>query len=136
MTYLPPFEYIDQRYCRPSVIGKVVGGVGKVSLSEDSFKEMLRLFLRAVVVDEEWYRHIYPDVSRAIEDGLYASAKHHFIENGYFEGRLPFALIVDDDWYLSAYSDVAEGISRGEIVSALEHFNSHGYQEGRLPSAY
>jgi hypothetical protein len=50
---------------------------------------MLKKFLRVVVVDEEGYRQAYPDVAAAIESGTIMSAREHFIETGYFEGRNP-----------------------------------------------
>ena len=41
------------------------------------------------VVDEAWYRETYPDVDEAIRQGREVSAKSHFIEQGYHEGRKP-----------------------------------------------
>jgi hypothetical protein len=49
----------------------------------------LRLFLSPVVVDEERYRQAYPDVAQAMDAGVLESARTHFIERGYFEGRSP-----------------------------------------------
>jgi hypothetical protein len=67
---------------------------------------------------------------------MFKSPKHHFVENGYFEGRRPAQFEVDVEWYLTTYPDVADGIEAGKIVSATEHFLSNGYAEGRLPSEY
>ena len=77
-----------------------------------------------------------PGCGHAIKAGTFKSAKHHFVENGYFEGRLPAEFHVDEAWYLTAYPDVADGIGTGEILSATEHFLTNGYAEGRLPSEY
>ncbi len=93
----------------------------------------LRLLLPAVSVDELWYRRTYPDVAEAIDAGLFKSARDHFVQNGWFEGRRPYEIEVDEDWYLATYDDVAEGVETGEIASATEHFRRHGYREGRLP---
>ena len=41
------------------------------------------------VVDEAWYRQTYPDVDEAIRQGREVSAKSHFVEQGYHEGRKP-----------------------------------------------
>jgi hypothetical protein len=51
--------------------------------------ELVQLFLRAVPVDEERYARVYPDVAEALADGSLPSAKAHFVEFGYFEGRSP-----------------------------------------------
>ena len=79
---------------------------------------------------------LFPDVGEAIKDGQFKSAKHHFVGNGYFEGRRPQAFEVDEEWYLVTYPDVADGVEAGHITSAQEHFVSNGYAEGRLPSEY
>jgi hypothetical protein len=44
---------------------------------------------RDPVVDEEWYRKCYPDVDEAIRLGREVSAKSHFLDQGYHEGRKP-----------------------------------------------
>jgi len=41
------------------------------------------------VVDETWYRQTYPDVDEAIRQGREISAKSHFLDQGYHEGRKP-----------------------------------------------
>jgi hypothetical protein len=52
-----------------------------------SVLDLIRLFLTQYPVDEAWYRITYPDVDAAITSGDLLSAKSHFIENGFFEGR-------------------------------------------------
>lgn len=105
-----------------------------VKIERESFLLFLRTALRGIQVDEVWYRRVYPDVDAAIKDGTYKSAKHHFVENGYFEGRRPSPIVVDEQWYKTAYPDIAEGIELGDIRSAQSHFEDHGYDEGRFPS--
>jgi hypothetical protein len=109
---------------------------GVVEIEAEKVISMIKLLLRGVHVDEKWYRKTYDDVDAAIKNGLYDSSKHHFVEDGYFEGRRPGPVRVDEAWYVATYPDVAEGIELGEIQSAQEHFDEHGYQEGRLPAAY
>jgi hypothetical protein len=109
---------------------------GVVEIDADKLVSMVKHLLRGVHVDEKWYRKTYDDVDGAIKNGSYGSSKHHFVEDGYFEGRRPGPVRVDEAWYMETYPDVAEGIELGEIQSAQEHFDEHGYQEGRLPSAY
>jgi hypothetical protein len=134
MRYLPPFDIVKQECLFPIVSGNIKSDGSKQLISQESFVQALRLLLRGVQVDEHWYVTAYPDIAEAIAAGAVKSAKNHFVENGYFEGRLPFELSVDEDWYLSTYPDVAEGITRGDFRSAKEHFQNYGYKEGRLPA--
>jgi hypothetical protein len=105
-----------------------------VALSADRLQQAVRMLLRAVYVDEDWYERQYPDVRDAIADGIFRSAKHHFIESGYFEGRRPARVVVDEKWYSQAYPDVSESVEFGEISSCQEHFDRYGEREGRLPT--
>jgi hypothetical protein len=125
--YVPPFSSIKQRFDLATSKGKIV-----VSTDYDNLLATVRLLLRGVDVDESWYLGTYPDIAEAIKSGVVASAKAHFIEHGYFEGRLPFALEVDEIWYRGTYHDIAAAIDRGELPSATAHFNEFGYQEGRF----
>ena len=44
------------------------------------------------------YRRAYPDVAAAIDSGSFESARQHYIEHGYFEGRSPCpGEIIDTD---------------------------------------
>ncbi len=105
-----------------------------VVLSSDQLTQVTRMLLRAVHVDEEWYGRQYPDVKEAIAKGVFRSAKHHFIESGYFEGRRPAPVAVDEQWYARAYPDVGESVEFGELGSCQEHFDRYGESEGRLPA--
>jgi hypothetical protein len=131
VTYLPPFALLKQKYRITAATDR-----DRVNLMYKDLLEITRLFLRGVAVDEAWYLREYPDVADAIKAGEFKSAKHHFIENGYFEGRRPHLFDVDEEWYLVTYPDVADGVEAGHIGSATEHFLSNGYAEGRLPSEY
>jgi hypothetical protein len=131
LKYVPPFDFI-----RRSVEISTVKGELQVRMSYDEFVKLIKLLLSGTEVDEKWYVGQYEDVSGAIETGEIISAQKHFVEDGYFEGRLPFPMTVDDDWYLSQYPDVADGIRNGTITSARQHFTDDGYREGRFPAAF
>jgi hypothetical protein len=105
----------------------------RIELTRDQFQALIRKLLACIPVDEAWYRNAYKDIDEAIAAGHIASAKEHFVADGYFEGRLPGKITVDEAFYISQYPDVAEGIGDGEINSAQEHFETHGFSEGRLP---
>ena len=135
--YLPPFDLIKRRAANPEANGHENGNGGStIHLSEDEFKEIVKLLLRGVDVDEDWYLTENADVAQAIRDGGFKSARHHFIEEGYFEGRKPYPFRVNEQWYLRTYPDVAESIKTGRASSPQQHFQDHGYAEGRLPWDY
>jgi len=126
MPYVPPFNAIKERV-RLSSSGDNV----QVTVDYKSFLLIIRDLLRGVTVDEEWYLKRYPDV---VQSGM--TARQHFAEHGYFEGRLPSELTINESWYLKTNLDVAAQVAAGEIPDGLTHFRDHGYSEGRLPDAY
>jgi hypothetical protein len=128
VKYLPPFDLL-----RRSVEISTVRGELRVSLSYDDFIKLIRLMIGGVDVDEAWYRQQYEDIAKAIREGAVASAKQHFVDDGYFEGRLPFPIKVDDGWYRREYPDVADSVRNGVVQSSQVHFDEDGYREGRLP---
>ena len=131
MTYVAPFAFLKRKY-------KINANsdIDRISLSFRDFSEIIRSLLRGVSVDEEWYLREYPDVQEAVKSGIFKSAKHHFMENGYFEGRKPGPCEVDEDWYLITYPDVSTAIDSKAVASATEHFHASGFEEGRLPSEF
>jgi hypothetical protein len=128
VKYLPPFELIRQ-----SVQTSTVRGELRVNMSYEAFIDVLRMMIAALELDEAWYLSTYEDIAAAVQAGEILSAKHHFVHDGYFEGRRPFPIPVDERWYLKHNPDVADGIRTGQIPSAQQHFDKNGYQEGRLP---
>ena len=128
MRYLPPFEVI-----RRSIEISTVRGELRVNVSYEDFVEILRTMIRGVEVDEAWYARAYEDIGNAVKEGVIRSSKQHFLDDGYFEGRLPFPMTVDERWYLTENPDVAESIRKGLVDSAQDHFDRDGYREGRLP---
>ncbi len=128
MRYLPPFELI-----RRSIEIFTVRGELRVNVSYEDFVGILRQMIQGIDVDEAWYVRTYEDIGDAVKGGVVGSARQHFVQDGYFEGRLPFHTCVDEKWYLTQYPDVAESIRRGAVESAQDHFEQDGYREGRLP---
>lgn len=128
MKYLPPFELI-----RRSIEISTVRGELRVNVSYENFVAILRMMIRGIEVNEAWYARTYEDIGSAVKEGLLRSAKQHFVDDGYFEGRLPFPILIDERWYLAENPDVAESIRMGVVDSAQDHFDKDGYREGRLP---
>jgi hypothetical protein len=128
MKYIPPFEILKSYVSTNADSGEL-----SVTCSYEAFVNLVRRMLQGVEVDEAWYLNQYPDIADAIKKGLIVDARLHFINDGYFEGRLPFAILVDDPWYLSQNEGVADFVRRGLLESAQRHFEENGYKEGRLP---
>ncbi len=127
-AYLIPYARLRE------LLGFETGDEQPVLLHAEKLQQAVRMLLRGVYVDEDWYSSQYPDVRDAIAKGVFRSGKHHFIESGYFEGRRPARVVVDENWYSRAYPDVGESVEFGEIGSCQEHFDRYGEREGRLPA--
>ena len=121
MKYLPPFEVIRQFVEIHNIRGEV-----RVNIAYQDFIRMLRTLLAGVEVDEQWYSAVNPDLGQV-------PPRAHFLNEGYFEGRLPFPVRVDEEWYLQQNPDVAAAVRDGQLASGQAHFDAMGYREGRLP---
>ena len=128
MRYVPPFENIKQLLRFGTVRGETV-----VTLTYEEMQTLLRTLLTAFEVDEAFYLSQNPDVAQGVKDGTIQSARGHFIDHGYFEGRQASHVDIDEAWYLEQNPDIAEVVRRGEYESAQAHFDGSGYREGRLP---
>jgi len=128
VKYVPPFETV-----RRAVEISTVRGQLRVNLAYDDFVRLVQSLIAGVEVDERWYLDRNEDVARAITRGAVASAREHFLGDGYVEGRMPFPIAVDERWYLEQNPDVAESIRTGAVASAQAHFEENGYREGRRP---
>ena len=128
MNYLPPFEGIKGFVTFAAVKGELT-----VTAAYTQFTLLIRTLLEGIEVNEAWYLERNPDVAEAIQSGTIKSARDHFLNDGYFEGRAPFPIKVDEEWYLAENPGVAEYVQKGELSSAQEHFEQYGYREGRKP---
>jgi hypothetical protein len=82
--------------------------------------------------DEEFYCATYKDVREAHNRGDIPDLKSHFIEQGYFEGRIGANPTIDEKFYTDTYPDVAAAIENNGVTSALEHYLGAGAFEGRF----
>jgi hypothetical protein len=110
-------------------------GGDEVVIPESLFKALLLAALESVEVNEHWYLEQNPDVRESVRDGRIASARKHFITQGYVEGRLPHAITVDEEYYADSNPDLREALHKGAIRSLAQHFLETGRFEGRAPSA-
>ena len=130
MRYLPPFETIKGMLNLTTQRGKT-----RVDMTYEDTQKMIRVRLDAIEVDEAFYLERNPDVAEGVQKGEIRSAREHFVDHGYFEGRAPYRIAVDEAWYLATNADVAEQVRLGTFASGQAHFDAAGYQEGRLPRA-
>ena len=128
MRYLPPYETIKGMLNLTTTRGST-----RVNMTYEDIQQMIRTLLSVVAVDEDFYLSRNPDVASGIQNGSIRSAQEHFVDHGYFEGRLPYLIAVDEDWYRATHGDIAENILAGEYASGQEHFDGPGYPEGRQP---
>jgi hypothetical protein len=128
MKYLPPFNILKSYLSITTVEGRLMA-----ECSYENLVDMLRRLIAGVEVDGPWYLERYPDIADAIRRGLVADARTHFINDGYFEGRMPFRIEVDERFYLGQNEGVADYVRRGLLESGQQHFDENGYAEGRLP---
>jgi hypothetical protein len=133
--YVTPYSLIEDHILKTLPAKKGASAAETETLIKGLAADIIGLLIRSVDVDEDWYKTRYPDVAHAIDDGLFQSAKHHFIDSGYKEGRIPGEMLVEEDWYLKTYPDVAESIKNGLFETATSHFELYGYKEGRLPQS-
>jgi hypothetical protein len=86
MLYVPPYTLLDRW-----MAAHAMPGTARLTPLYDDVVEVLRGFLQAVPVDEDWYSDEY----KAIADRLLRLSPEtpasHFRKVGYFEGRKPFA---------------------------------------------
>jgi hypothetical protein len=128
VRYLPPFEIIKGMLNLKTVRGKT-----HVEMTYEDLQTMIRTLLSVVEVDEAFYLTSNPDVADGIRGGGIRSAREHFVDHGYFEGRQPYRIEVDEEWYLATNSDIAETVRLGQYASGQDHFDGPGYPEGRVP---
>ena len=91
MKYLPPFELLKAFLTISTVKGELM-----VSCTYENMVQLLRQMIIGVEVNEAWYLERYPDIAEAIEQGIVKSARLHFVNDGYFEGRMPFPIRIEE----------------------------------------
>ena len=106
----------------------------KVPVPVPALRKLLGVVVAASPFDEDFYATAYPDLAKARDSGAIKDLRTHFVEHGYFEGRLGSKPHVDDKFYLRMYPDVALAIANGEVESAYDHYMRAGAAEGRFAS--
>lgn len=128
MRYLPPFAVVRRMIRRTTS-----GDRTRSDLAFEDLQQVIRTLLTVVEVDEVFYLERNADVAKGVEEGLIRSAQDHFVNHGYFEGRMPYQIWIDETWYLATHADVAKTVADGTYATAQDHFDGPGYAEGRAP---
>ncbi len=108
MKYLPPFEVL-----KGMMNLTTARGTTRVDMTYEDIQQLIRALLTSIEVDEDYYLLRNQDVADGIRVGNIRSAREHFVDHGYFEGRLPYRIEVDETWYLTTHADVAETVRHG-----------------------
>jgi hypothetical protein len=102
-----------------------------LTVDREGLEAFLREVLLAMPFDESWYLARYSDVAEAVAKGE-TTARDHYVEFGYYEGRLPGLDGFDAAAYCRAYPDLAHFLSHPRSIDlAGAHFVEYGYREGR-----
>jgi hypothetical protein len=105
-----------------------------LTLTRHGFHSLIKCILANVKFDEDWYLRTYEDVANAIAENKIESAWQHYVDFGYFEGRLPCGTGFDPEFYAEQYPDVVWSLKSSDARDLLKHYMDHGYAEGRLAS--
>jgi hypothetical protein len=106
----------------------------KVAIDARLLRLLLQHLAARLPFSHEFYAATYPDLRQAHASGAIADLHRHFVESGFFEGRIGFPPDVDDAFYLAENPDVAGAVANGAFASATEHYIRAGAAEGRMPN--
>ena len=107
----------------------------KVAIDAKLLKSLLKTIAECAPFSEQFYLETYTDIAEAYAAGQIPNLHEHFVELGYFEGRIGAPPAVDEAYYINLYKDVGQAVMRGDVTSGVEHYETSGYAEGRIPSA-
>jgi hypothetical protein len=130
--------YVPPHFGRFKQMAKVYGweqGHETLTMSRSGFLALMQELLAFADFDEAWYLSTYKDVAAAVAQKQFKSARDHYLNYGYFEGRLPNARGFDAAYYAKQHADVVRAMKGSDPAKMLEQYLSHGYAEGRRPYA-
>jgi hypothetical protein len=126
-AFVPPWDLISAH-----VVDYENGG-DDVVVSRKLLRFLIRGLLDQAEFDEQQYRKANPDVAEAIRHRDFANGRDHFLNVGYFEGRMG-ATPVQETWYLARNPDVAAAKQSGELESGELQYRLAGAKEWREPN--
>lgn len=111
-----------------------LNGRGKVAIDARLLRRLIQCAIERLPFSADFYLRTYPDIAAAAAGGQITDLHRHYVDTGYFEGRMGAPPGVDEARYRAAYQDVAEAIAEGRFASAGEHYMASGAAEGRVPA--
>jgi hypothetical protein len=110
-------------------------GKTEITIPLSLFHFLLQNALNQSEFNAAGYLSANRDVQDAAKSGRVPDPKAHYVNYGFFEGRLGATPAVDESWYRRTYADIGAAVRKGEIASGAEHFKVIGAEEFRAPSA-
>ncbi len=127
--FFPPYRMLE-KYVRRR---QSDDGGDEVAMHPEVFVLLVRCALENCEFDEAQYQRCNPDVAEAVERNEMPSGRDHYVQTGYFEGRVG-AMPVHEAWYLSQNPDVAAAKEAGLIESGEAQWRLAGCWEWREPN--
>ena len=131
MEYLP---HIDLFLRALRINRERLNSKSKIAIDAKLLRAILQALAEASGFNQEFYLASYPDIAEAFAAGEIDDLRQHFVELGFFEGRMGAPPPVDEAFYTSLYKDVGEAVLRGDVKSGAEHYMRSGAAEGRVPN--
>ena len=107
----------------------------KMAVSVPVLRAIIFVSISELPFEPEFYLNTYPDIRQAYEAGEITDLKTHFINSGYFEGRLGAEPAFDEQFYKSTYPDIVKALETGKTSLAFEHHVRAGAFEDRHANA-
>ncbi len=104
----------------------------RAQVQVSGLRQLLSEFARQQPFDPEFYAESYPDLEAARLAGVVSDLHVHFVETGFFEGRLPSEPPFDAVWYATFYPDLTACIDPTDSAALRNHFLTAGLAEGRV----
>jgi hypothetical protein len=111
-----------------------LNGRGKIAIDAPLLRLLLQSAVARLPFSAPFYLATYPDIAAAAASGQITDLHRHYIDTGWFEGRMGSPPEVDEAAYRGAYADVADAIAEGRVRSAHDHYMQSGAAEGRVPA--
>ncbi len=111
-----------------------LGSKAKIAIDAKLLRALLQALVANAPFSEAFYTATYPDIAQAHVSGRIPDLHKHFIEAGFFEGRMGASPDVDETFYTTTYRDVGEAVQNGSVPSGQEHYLRSGAAEGRVPN--
>ena len=129
--YLPHIDLLLQSL---RVNRERLNSKAKIAIDARLLRGLLQALAARLPFSEAFYLEAYPDVAEAFAAGTIPDPHRHFVEAGYFEGRVGAPPGVDEAFYLALYKDIGSAVARGDLPSGAEHYLRTGVAEGRVPN--